>query len=360
MNRESNRPRAVSGGWAFGRSILPSPRDQALLWRVLNDIMVHRETGVLILAHHNADLDAVGSAIVLKRAFPWVDLGAYRSISAPAKNLLSRLDMKMDVDPDVSGYSLVIIVDSSSPLQVSEGDVSGWPRYWVVDHHPDHNHWEGGIYVDQDRSACVEIALQMALLSGCGIDSVMAISGIAGIVADTGKFRFSKPGDFQSVGFLLEGSDVNMEVVLGIIEGDDYFDVSKKLAQLKALRRVRYERVGDQIVATSKVASFEAAAARALLVVGADVVFIGARKRDEIRISTRAKPHIIRSGVHLGHFMEMIGKETGNQGGGHEGAAGLNGKGDIGRALDMCMKRMVSTIREKEEKALIRNGSRVR
>ena len=133
---------------------------------------------------------------------------------------------------------------------------------------------------------------------------------------------------------------VKMENVLGVIEGEEYFDVSKKIAQLKAMRRVRFEKVGDQIVATSMVTSFEAAAARALLVAGADVVFIAADRKGELRISSRAKPHILALGVHLGHFMEEIGRETGNQGGGHDGAAGLNGTGNGEKVLSICMDRM--------------------
>ena len=146
---------------------------------------------------------------------------------------------------------------------------------------------------------------------------------------------------------VLQGTKIKMEDVLGIIEGEEYFDVSKKVAQLKAMRRIRFEKIGDQIIATSKVSSYEAAAARALLVAGGDVVFIGAERKDELRISSRAKPHILKLGVHLGHFMEDIGRETGNQGGGHDGAAGLNGKGNAERTLQLCMDKMADLLSEK-------------
>jgi nanoRNase/pAp phosphatase (c-di-AMP/oligoRNAs hydrolase) len=193
----------------------------------------------------------------------------------------------------------------------------------------------------------VEIALQMAFLSGSPLDEQMAISAVAGIVADTGKFRFTKPVDMEVCSMILHGTGLKMEKVLGIIEGEEYFDVSKKVAQLKAMRRVRFEKVGDQIVATSMVSSYEAAAARALLVAGGDVVFIAAERKNELRISSRAKPHILKLGIHLGHFMEEIGRETGNQGGGHDGAAGLNGTGKADRTLQLCMDRMIKLLSEK-------------
>jgi nanoRNase/pAp phosphatase (c-di-AMP/oligoRNAs hydrolase) len=52
-------------------------------------------------------------------------------------------------------------------------------------------------------------------------------------------------------------------------------------------------------------------------------------------------------GIHLGHFMESIGSKTGNQGGGHDGAAGLNGKGKADPVLDLCMNDMATILEEK-------------
>ncbi|MGA1821605.1 MAG: DHH family phosphoesterase [Thermoplasmatota archaeon] len=322
-----------------------------MLWMIIKDIMDMREGGVLVLAHHNADLDAVATAIVLKRAFPWVDIGAFKSISQPGRNLLDTIGEEMTIDPDTASYSLVIVVDSSSPLQVTDGDPSDWKRFWVIDHHEDHGHWNGGLYVDSSSGSCVQIAVQMALLTGCPIDRDMAVSAIAGIIADTGKFRFARGNDMLVLVSMMDSSGISMEEVLGIIEGENYFDISKKIAQLKALKRVKYTKVGDQVIASSVVSSYEAASARVLLVAGGDVVFVGAQKKGEIRISTRAKPHILLRGVHLGKFMEMIGKETGNQGGGHDGAAGLNGSGDVERILTLCARRMAERLRTEDRPA---------
>jgi len=327
-------------GWTIGNGVLPHPKDEPLLWRIASDIIASRKGGVLVLTHHNADIDAVASSLVLKKAFPWVKLGAYKSISSAGRKLLDELKADMTIDPVLKDFALIIVMDSSSTLQVSEGDVSDWPKHWIVDHHQDTEHWGDRVYSDPERGACVEIALQMAFLTGARLDREMALCAIAGIVADTGKFRFARPMDLTICSFILGANLITMEEVLSVIEGEEYFDVSKKVAQLKALRRVQFEKVGEQIVATSRVSSFEAAAARALLVAGADVVFIAADRKDELRISSRAKPHILAMGVHLGSFMEEIGKMTGNQGGGHDGAAGLNGQGNADKVLSLCMKRM--------------------
>jgi nanoRNase/pAp phosphatase (c-di-AMP/oligoRNAs hydrolase) len=318
------------------------------LYRIIADIVDHKGGGVVSITHHNADLDAVASSIVLKRMFPWVRIAAYKGISQAGRTLLESLGEEMEIDPDLSKASLVIALDSSSPIQVSEGDVSSWRKAWIIDHHQGNDNWgERDVYQDEDRGACVEIMLQMAVLSGLPLTREMAVAGIAGIVADTGKFRFARPEDLNTVSYILEGSSVTVEDVLAIIEGEEYFDVSKKIAVLKSLRRVRYQRVGDQIIGTSTVGSFEAAAARGLLVVGCDVVFIGCQKNEEMRISSRAKPHIVKAGVNLGKFMEEMGKRLGAEGGGHDAAAGLNGRGNVEKALATCSSEMAMRLASK-------------
>ena len=97
----------------------------------------------------------------------------------------------------------------------------------------------------------------------------------------------------------------------------------------------------------SRVSTFEASAERSLLICGADIVFIGSNRKGDLRISARAKPHILGMGIHLGEFMSRIGAETGNQGGGHDGAAGINGKGNVDQVLSICMSRMSDILREK-------------
>lgn len=335
------RPKRTPTGWTFGSGSVPLPRDESALYRIISDIIDHRGTEIVCITHHNADLDAVASSIVMKRLFPWVRIAAFRSISQAGKTLLEAMGEAMEVDPDLSSASLVIALDSSSPVQVSEGDVSSWKRSWIIDHHQGNDNWGArDIYLDEGRGACVEIMLQIAMLSGMPLTRDIVVSGIAGIIADTGKFRFAHPEDLSIVSFLLEGSTVTIEDVLSIIEGEEYFDVSKKIAVLKSLRRVRYQRVGDQIIGTSTVGSFEAAAARGLLVVGCDVVFIGCQKSDEMRVSSRAKPHLVKAGVNLGKFMEEMGKRLGAEGGGHDAAAGLNGRGNVDKALSVCSSEM--------------------
>lgn len=53
-------------------------------------------------------------------------------------------------------------------------------------------------------------------------------------------------------------------------------------------------------------------------------------------------------GFHLGKLLEDVGVETRNDGGGHGGAAGLVGVGDVEAVLNICMQRTMDFLREKK------------
>jgi hypothetical protein len=53
---------------------------------------------------------------------------------------------------------------------------------------------------------------------------------------------------------------------------------------------------------------------------------------------------MVSLGLHLGHIMEEISSEISWEGGGHGGAAGITGSGDVEAALLICVKHAKSTI----------------
>ncbi|HSV42353.1 MAG TPA: DHH family phosphoesterase, partial [Methanomassiliicoccales archaeon] len=122
-------------------------------------------------------------------------------------------------------------------------------------------------------------------------------------------------------------------------------DVSERVAMLKGGQRVRFERVGDKIVAISLGSSFESSVCKGLLNIGADVAFVVSQRDENFRLSARARPEMVRAGLHLGKMLEGLGKETDNEGGGHPGAAGLTGVGDAEAMANICMKKTMDFLR---------------
>jgi hypothetical protein len=73
------------------------------------------------------------------------------------------------------------------------------------------------------------------------------------------------------------------------------------------------------------VGAFDAAAAGALVLAGADLAIVACEKSATSRLSLRASSRALAAGLHLGEVANVAAREVGWSGGGHEGAAGLNG-----------------------------------
>jgi nanoRNase/pAp phosphatase (c-di-AMP/oligoRNAs hydrolase) len=124
-----------------------------------------------------------------------------------------------------------------------------------------------------------------------------------------------------------------------MIESEYYFDISRRIANLKALQRMSFQKIGDIVIAWTHVGAFEGSAAKMLLLAGADVAFVASDKKEGSRVSARAKPEIVMNGLHLGQIMSDLGSEVEGSGGGHAGAAGIVVRNDVGEVLRLCVER---------------------
>lgn len=294
----------------------------------------------LILLHHNADLDAIGCALALKFVFPNLTIGAHESVSRGARKLLELFEVEIKLDPNPTEYDNVIILDTSTPSQL--GDLSSnLQNPIIIDHHTKNGAWKTDMYYsDETKTSCAEIIYGLLKTENIRIDRNIGIALAAGIIADTGRFRFANNDTLKTFLQILDESDIDMARVISMLEQDDYFNTSQKLAHLRAAQRVKLENINEIIVATSQVGSFESSACGALVLIGADIAFVGSQKGNEVRISAKAKQHITKSGLNLGKFMAELGKEFGCEGGGHTGAAGLNGTGDANAILVRCIEKL--------------------
>lgn len=305
----------------------------------------------IILLHHNADPDAVGSAISLKLAYGIQNICAAESVSTPGKRLAGLLNEEILISPDITNYENHIVLDCSTPVQL--GDLArDLKEPLVIDHHTSSDDWKSDTQLqDPEASSCAEIIYEILKYGGKDITADIGLCLLSGIITDTGRFRFANERTFVTVSKLLNKSGQNMEDVLSSMEDEDYFNFSKRMAQLKAASRMDIIPFGEYLVAYSQVSSYEAAAARALMLAGADVVFVSNGKSKDLRISSRAKPQILKMGLNLGDFMSIVAGKAGCQGGGHPGAAGLNGKGDPENAKKIIIdeiKEFFKTIEKKE------------
>ncbi len=309
----------------------------------------------VILVHGNADMDAIGSAYALKRAFPNADIYAPNSIDRISKVVVDKMDISILENCDLSKYEQVVVVDTSSPEQLELKDQAVPTDAIVIDHHMPTGKWEGRtFYCDDSKTSCCEIIKQMMDECGMPIERDVGMMLLGGMITDSGHFQFAKPDLLEAFSDIMRRCDIGMDEAFDLTNAP--VSMSEKIAMLKAIERTKFDRVGNMIVATSYGGSFEASSCRAIMATGADVVFVGSQREDEFRISARATQDAVRRGIHLGDILKGIGTETMADGGGHGGAAGLSGIGDVEALLFICMKRTMEVFRDIKAKGLMENS----
>lgn len=315
-------------------------RSYETLARII-EILADPSSSKLVIVHHNGDPDALGCGIALQAVFPEVKVAAPLGLSVPAKHLLEAVGGEVLENPRYESFDYLIVVDTSSRVQLGE-HAERIKEPIILDHHAYHDTWEDALflYVDPNKAACcelvyelIETAIEEGLtefsFAGAGADvaalETVGLALMTGIWTDTGGFRYATPRTLAVASVLLSQTGTSMTDVLSVLEQEPEFHDGKREAHLKAAKRMEWRRVGPLTVATSHVTAYEASAARALTLIGADVAFCVADKSDEIRASARARRTAVeQNGVHLGHLLNRVGKSLGFMGGGHDGAAGMN------------------------------------
>ncbi|MBP5685084.1 MAG: DHH family phosphoesterase, partial [Candidatus Methanomethylophilaceae archaeon] len=221
----------------------------------------------VILVHGNADMDAMGSAYALKRAFPNADIFAPNGIDRVSKLVCEKLDIAILESCDLSDYEQVVIVDTSSPDQLE--NVTEVPKNAIViDHHQPTGRWDGyEFYCDPTKTSCCEIIKDILDENGIQIDRDMGLMLIGGMITDSGHFQFAKPALLEAFADIMKRCDINMDEAYNLTIAP--VSMSEKIAMLKAMERTKFDRVGNYIVATSYGGSFEASSCRAIMASGA-------------------------------------------------------------------------------------------
>ena len=296
----------------------------------------------IVLMHGNADPDALGSAYALSQCFPDTYIGAPGGMDRVAKAVANKLSIEVIENPDISEYDYAVIVDCSSRDQVS-ADLSEIECV-AIDHHAVSGDWDECLSIcNENRKSCAEVILDILKCTDFKIDEKTGMALAAGMITDSGHFKFADSMMMRSFADLLDEAGIEMKDVISITDLKQ--DVSERVSQLKGMQNMKFERIGDYIAAVSQRSSHEGSVCKAIINAGADIAFVGSQRKDEFRISARAKQDLVQKGFHLGKILNDVTGETNGVGGGHAGAAGLTGKGDIEAHLIICMSRSLDFFR---------------
>jgi phosphoesterase RecJ-like protein len=305
-------------------------------------LRIREYNNILYLCHRNADPDAVGSAFALSQAFGGT-LGAAEDLSRLGQAVARAIGAQIILNPNPENFDLVVVVDASVPLQLGTIRLA---KYAVVDHHLDKDLSAGALfYIQRPANSTAEIVWSIIRKSGATVSRTMALGLLAGIIADTGRFRRGSAESFQAVADILETAEISYEEAQAVLSFPTEF--SQRIAVLKAASRAHIEHNDLWIIATTEVNAFEGPSAMALVELGADVAFAAGRHNNATRISARAGREAIRAGLNLADLLSNVAASMGGEGGGHKGAAAMEVRKDSAALLDLCRERALQNLGEK-------------
>lgn len=292
-------------------------------------LKAHRSA--IIIIHHNADPDAMGSAVALARGLS--QLGVSSEVCAPlglslqSRNILTQYPYHVKEGNDIRFQKLIFIVDTSTPEQIGNIALPADAVVVILDHHE-----EGKLFgranfrfLKKDSHATAFIVFELFDALNLKITAEIALFLLCGIVADTGFLRMVTAKELKATAKLLEVAGVELEGIYGALSVRE--DISERIAKLKAMKRMKVFRLGDVIVAFAASGSFESQTALSIMKQGADIAFVENidAKKPEYRISGRMKQHLAEK-LDLSKLIKAVEPIIEGSAGGHPTAASANGK----------------------------------
>lgn len=312
---------------------------------------------LLITSHDLVDLDGFISGLSLKFFFEnffvtqKIDL-IFSRLSKRVKTFLKNFTQKF---PDFSfsfqtskeflNADIIIIVDSNNLDQIRIFDNLDLQIPFIfIDHHlylqkNYTNNISSLNLIFDNYSSTSEIVLKLFEDYNVEIPIPYKYLLISAILTDSGFLKYGNTRTINNLYNILQ-NQLEIQDVLPLLERDK--ELSEKIARIKALQRVKLIRVNDWLIGISHLSSFSASAASLLTKIGFDIGIVVSEEKSEYRITTRAKKYIcLQTGLHLGKIISEIDNVNG---GGHEGAASLNGKIDLDKILNQLIDKIKETL----------------
>lgn len=307
----------------------------------------------LITSHDLVDLDGFSSSICLNfflqtqhNTEPYL---YFSKISKHTQFFFEKLrekfpEFQINIEDSLEDVEIdgLIILDANELDQIRflkdiKEDISDLP-YFFIDHHykeiSERNKHQEGLIIDHYVSTA-EIIVDIFEEYNFHLPKPLKYLLIAGILSDSGYFKFANNHTIKTIGKLLNDK-IDYQEILMMLKSKS--DISKKIAQIKGAQRAELIKENKWLIGISEVSSFEASVANSLTKIGFDIAIVYSERNEEFRVSLRARKEVcLETGLHLGKLLEDISKDFKASGGGHDGAASINIQKGEGKLRDVIL-----------------------
>ncbi len=315
------------------------------------------EKNIVITSHNLVDIDGLVSGIALKycfeKYFPNQNIQlTFSGLSKHTKSFINKFSTKFpnfnftfQQHVELSDIDVIVIADSNNLDQIMLfNNIDLDIPFIFIDHHVNlQKNYPSNIsshnLIFDNYSSTSEMVLE--LFDDCSIKLPIQYKYllVSAILTDSGFLKYGNTGTVKNLYNILQ-DQIEIQDVLPLLERE--IDISEKIARIKALQRVKLIRINNWLIGLSHLSSFSASAASILTKVGFDIGIVVSEDKSDFRISTRAKKQVcLKTGLHLGKIISEINNVNG---GGHEGAATLNGKNDLEEILNQLIDKIKETL----------------
>ncbi|TFG24520.1 MAG: hypothetical protein EU529_03900 [Promethearchaeota archaeon] len=310
---------------------------------------------ILITTHDLVDIDGLASCVVLKfflnRFIDSSDIHLFLpEISKSTKDFIQKYTEKfpditipLEIEFKTLKIDIFLILDTNNLDQVAIPDINSSEIPIIfIDHHLNlkkNNKRNISLkIIDDQYSSTAEIIYELCEYFNLELTLPYKYLLIAAILTDSGFFKHGNNDTILRISKLLS-NQLDYQEILSTLKNDK--TIPEKIAKIKALQRVKLIQEGNWLIGITNVGSFEASVASSLIKIGFDVSVAYSEKKSGYRISTRAKKYVcLKTGLHLGKILKEVSEECGASGGGHDGAAALNGILDLEIIIEKILDRI--------------------
>ncbi|MFH1107565.1 MAG: DHH family phosphoesterase [Candidatus Micrarchaeota archaeon] len=279
----------------------------------------------VVTGHSLEDVDALASSVVLAELLG-ADVRVIDRENAQAKRVSARLGVSVEpFGGDLQGlnrWDCIVMVDvsNSQMLGVLAPALESFPgSLLAIDHHSHNNPLECPHYVDDSRTSCSEIVLDVADALGRTPTERQASLLALGVVSDTALLKSATSRTIESLSILLGITPLDFREMLPILDVED--GAFERVQSIAALQDAVVERRGDAVLAYSSVRTHEHHAAESLVSLGADVAVALNTASGKMSFMRNRNPAV--AAINCGKIATQVASEFGGSGGGHELVAGL-------------------------------------
>jgi len=310
-----------------------------------------------VICHRNADADAYLSAYALSKLIGRIAPACTVDLVTPGgmtllTQKLSRRFSHPVVEKSDDEYDLYVAVDVGDEELLNDwkGKLQSARGLRVlVDHHPlrDSSSYDR-VIVDEGATSAAEVVFSIFEELGVDVDGDTAQALLEAIMFDSSHLAIASPQGLRAVVKLM---DAGADVILARKELRSEPDYGEVLAKLKGAQRLKIYRGGDWVVATSRVGSFQAHVARALVYLGGDLALVGGESQGETRVSLRSTQRFLDgTKIQLGTDVAgEVSKRLGGHGGGHATAASFSTMAGEDETMEATLKRAAELLGELKE-----------